>query len=100
MDHLGLGAFPSRRSSDLARVRGMRQGGLQRAAGGTSAGGVAVEAEHDAVGEAQQLAHVLLGAGGAQRGDRIREAELGDRKSTRLNSSHGYTSYAVICMKK
>src|SRR5205809_3552093 len=23
-----------------------------------------------------------------------------DRKSTRLNSSHGYTSYAVFCMKK
>src|SRR5205809_4250906 len=25
---------------------------------------------------------------------------LGDRKSTRLNSSHGYTSYAVFCLKK
>src|SRR2546422_6612405 len=24
----------------------------------------------------------------------------GDRKSTRLNSSHGYTSYAVFCLKK
>src|SRR5687768_17644032 len=23
-----------------------------------------------------------------------------DRKSTRLNSSHGYTSYAVFCLKK
>src|SRR5205809_3245947 len=23
-----------------------------------------------------------------------------DRKSTRLNSSHGYTSYAVLCLKK
>src|SRR2546422_5000424 len=29
------------------------------------------------------------GAGGA-----------GDRKSTRLNSSHGYISYAVFCLKK
>src|SRR2546422_6920003 len=28
------------------------------------------------------------------RGDRI------DRKSTRLNSSHGYISYAVFCLKK
>src|SRR2546429_4953275 len=26
--------------------------------------------------------------------------ELGDRKSTRLNSSHGYISYAVFCLKK
>src|SRR5687768_17749916 len=27
-------------------------------------------------------------------------AELEDRKSTRLNSSHGYISYAVFCLKK
>src|SRR2546429_3748964 len=26
--------------------------------------------------------------------------ERGDRKSTRLNSSHGYISYAVFCLKK
>src|SRR2546429_3628166 len=25
---------------------------------------------------------------------------LGDRKSTRLNSSHGYISYAVFCLQK
>src|SRR2546422_5468479 len=32
-----------------------------------------------------------------------REVSLGvdiDRKSTRLNSSHGYISYAVFCLKK
>src|SRR2546429_2225203 len=27
-------------------------------------------------------------------------ATSGDRKSTRLNSSHGYISYAVFCLKK
>src|SRR2546429_4936421 len=27
-------------------------------------------------------------------------AALADRKSTRLNSSHGYISYAVFCLKK
>src|SRR5687768_17855500 len=27
-------------------------------------------------------------------------AESEDRKSTRLNSSHGYISYAVFCLKK
>src|SRR2546422_1132543 len=38
--------------------------------------------------------------------DDLREAELvarglePDRKSTRLNSSHGYISYAVFCLKK
>src|SRR2546429_3620901 len=26
--------------------------------------------------------------------------QLRDRKSTRLNSSHGYISYAVFCLKK
>src|SRR5687768_18004482 len=29
-----------------------------------------------------------------------RGAPAGDRKSTRLNSSHGYISYAVFCLKK
>src|SRR2546422_11577725 len=28
------------------------------------------------------------------------DALPGDRKSTRLNSSHGYISYAVFCLKK
>src|SRR2546422_2387675 len=30
----------------------------------------------------------------------IRPLKDGDRKSTRLNSSHGYISYAVFCLKK
>src|SRR2546422_5571836 len=38
------------------------------------------------------------------RGRRLGGAEFlavgGDRKSTRLNSSHGYISYAVFCLKK
>src|SRR2546429_1863101 len=34
------------------------------------------------------LAHRLVGVGPLQ-----------DRKSTRLNSSHGYISYAVFCLK-
>src|SRR5688572_32107918 len=41
-----------------------------------------------------------------RRGQRRREQEgrraqgLGDRKSTRLNSSHSQISYAVFCLKK
>src|SRR2546429_1087292 len=31
---------------------------------------------------------------------RIRDLVGEDRKSTRLNSSHGYISYAVFCLKK
>src|SRR2546422_11521040 len=44
---------------------------------------------------------------GAQVGSSFRPTEVGcrtarvrDRKSTRLNSSHGYISYAVFCLKK
>src|SRR2546427_4026535 len=33
-------------------------------------------------------------------GDRIRLICIGDRKSTRLNSSHSQISYAVFCLKK
>src|SRR2546422_8509298 len=36
---------------------------------------------------------------GTLRRDREPHAH-GDRKSTRLNSSHGYNSYAVFCLKK
>src|SRR5687768_9231676 len=32
--------------------------------------------------------------------DMLDSGELDDRKSTRLNSSHGYISYAVFCLKK
>src|SRR5687768_18012806 len=32
--------------------------------------------------------------------DKVGGALFGDRKSTRLNSSHGYISYAVFCLKK
>src|SRR2546429_6862258 len=37
---------------------------------------------------------------GAQRHLHHRSTEDADRKSTRLNSSHGYISYAVFCLKK
>src|SRR2546429_4222048 len=40
---------------------------------------------HDAAPTPERLAHNI---------------ELRDRKSTRLNSSHGYISYAVFCLKK
>src|SRR2546429_3738304 len=32
--------------------------------------------------------------------EKVGVAEDQDRKSTRLNSSHGYISYAVFCLKK
>src|SRR2546429_5336902 len=41
-----------------------------------------------------------IGGGGRGDGDQARPAKRIDRKSTRLNSSHGYISYAVFCLKK
>src|SRR5688572_31192759 len=32
--------------------------------------------------------------------DQLNENTIGDRKSTRLNSSHSQISYAVFCLKK
>src|SRR3989449_8035970 len=51
------------------------------------------------------LGHLLRPARHAAEHDaRLRDPSLlpapGDRKSTRLNSSHGYISYAVFCLKK
>src|SRR2546422_7924202 len=57
-----------------------------------------IGAEHVAHGQPQ------LAAGRGvpdHRGDHVPTAlERIDRKSTRLNSSHGYISYAVFCLKK
>src|SRR3989449_1934112 len=40
---------------------------------------------------------ILLGLRGQAKSRILRQL---DRKSTRLNSSHGYISYAVFCLKK
>src|SRR2546422_3478382 len=38
---------------------------------------------------------------GTEQLDKVTQAQIvRDRKSTRLNSSHGYISYAVFCLKK
>src|SRR2546429_2088236 len=55
-----------------------------------SHGGIGVRLQH---GAAHARDHRVRLAGGAHQ-------DAGDRKSTRLNSSHGYISYAVFCLKK
>src|SRR5687768_18085216 len=54
---------------------------------------------------ARRDARAAVGRAPGDRRDRLRLAAVrqrapGDRKSTRLNSSHGYISYAVFCLKK
>src|SRR2546422_6819452 len=45
-------------------------------------------------GVSESMSFISTGGGAAL------ELLEGDRKSTRLNSSHGYISYAVFCLKK
>src|SRR5690349_23087696 len=79
--------FPTRRSSDL-RELGLRARGLldgvdhrQAAQASASSRGLAPGREAGDVAQAQGAVHA-------------------DRKSTRLNSSHVESSYAVFCLKK
>src|SRR2546422_5186814 len=51
----------------------------------TTEGGLALQGANRKVGDAIR---------------RLTDAAIRDRKSTRLNSSHGYISYAVFCLKK
>src|SRR3712207_7331857 len=53
--------------------------------------------QHHGVGASQPD---RVGATVAERAPAAREGLLGDRKSTRLNSSHANISYAVFCLKK
>src|SRR2546422_2853293 len=60
---------------------------------------------HRAVVQRGRHRSLLLVLDGIRRGavsgrGAAREQPDGDRKSTRLNSSHGYISYAVFCLKK
>src|SRR3712207_7938576 len=64
-----------------------------------------LHSRHAARGRRDRMGpRVSRGAGCVRRGaaaeGRAREAEVLDRKSTRLNSSHANISYAVFCLKK
>src|SRR5687768_18404129 len=68
--HRDLHSFPTRRSSDLA------------------------------AGEAGGILDTILKRLATYIEKAVKTLENRDRKSTRLNSSHGYISYAVFCLKK
>src|SRR5687768_17760693 len=83
-DHQDLHSFPTRRSSDLKNIRDYLQGSdrpIDRLTKFLTMG------TEDGVG--------LEVVPGFEANDLML-----DRKSTRLNSSHGYISYAVFCLKK
>src|SRR2546422_8276460 len=78
-----LGEPADRRAARLRRLRGLGDADQVGAAEAL----FRRAARRDREGASRRLQHP---AAGARR----------DRKSTRLNSSHGYISYAVFCLKK
>src|SRR5437773_3561322 len=91
-DHRDLPSFPTRRSSDLLVEHGDRRLEVGRYQVGEKSGQLRAGEE--------SLVHDRT------TGERTREkarelgSRRGDRKSTRLNSSHITISYAVFCLKK
>src|SRR5690606_41874126 len=85
--HRDLPSFPTRRSSDLPEP-GRRSGGSWHAGAGRRDGRTCSPPEGDSTWP------------GVRRQLQISHLAAGDRKSTRLNSSHVKISYAVFCLKK
>src|SRR2546429_6001931 len=77
--------------SEPAQLRGHIPPGLVHAVHHTSSGGI----PQSVPGGRSTPCHAVYGAGNGA----AVHLQL-DRKSTRLNSSHGYISYAVFCLKK
>src|SRR5690606_28617269 len=91
------GAHGDEATGGLTRLRLLLREELGQGADDPSAGG----AEGVSRGEGGAGDVEPVGVHGAQRlAAESLAAELGDRKSTRLNSSHVKISYAVFCLKK
>src|SRR5690606_40705922 len=94
--HLDPPSFPTRRSSDLALLK-LVSGDIddERL---TTLGGILCDAQSSSL---FGLRTTLRSLAGGQPGAESSVGKLiGDRKSTRLNSSHVKISYAVFCLKK
>src|SRR5690606_41703542 len=95
-----LHSCPTRRSSDLAGVQGTAEQVANAAEVARVVVGLAQAEAQPAVqgdGVDQRLQRVLAVFHGL---GHLLRAVAGDRKSTRLNSSHVKSSYAVFCLKK
>src|SRR5206468_12569750 len=91
--HRDLHSFPTRRSSDLAHAPavGKRERGREPLGPGRSGRD---DGGHHLARERPIPLRRHAESGGQRR------KGIGDRKSTRLNSSHDQISYAVFCLKK
>src|SRR5207247_7091157 len=94
--HPHLHSFPTRRSSDLHSPKVADQHYLavtdEMRAHATIVGEALPDIYRgDSVGERPQIENTPVGG--------CKDSLYGDRKSTRLNSSHEWISYAVFCLK-
>src|SRR5687768_17746338 len=89
-DHLDLHSFPTRRSSDLYESLVSRE---------EMARVESTENYYRIPADTRDLNYAMYFTEGEQQISSL-DDYTSDRKSTRLNSSHGYISYAVFCLKK
>src|SRR3990172_2233708 len=92
--------------TDTAKRNGLSLGNQAQGRGFLPAAGMQLRDGHslgEKLGERRDLAgnqpEHQAGLAADRYSPHIKEAEALDRKSTRLNSSHGYISYAVFCLK-
>src|SRR5690348_18102752 len=90
--HRRLDAFPTRRSSDL----------IDGSAGENEIGGAGIADDaRQEIAQAGIRRQTALDEYGLETREFRTDTQIGrDRKSTRLNSSHPSSSYAVFCLKK
>src|SRR5207244_6214660 len=93
-----LRPFPTRRSSDLSSVRATRQQPMRRGLRSENASHDDRELEALRLVDGHDADRVGVRRVGRVEADRVLDPR--DRKSTRLNSSHQITSYAVSCFTK
>src|SRR3989449_1419735 len=117
-DHVLVGVARESRAQPVARLGGAAvsdvvgqdqvvRGGIERSAGAVQLAGEQRRQElrarpARAVENQDGVAHPTSGIAPRLAERAVVQSQLGqqDRKSTRLNSSHGYISYAVFCLKK
>src|SRR2546422_2368542 len=95
-----LDRFQVRQSSSRVQRRSSRAAAKHFSRASSRGNAASRSGTASALSEAAYAASNGRWLGGRERFVRTMKASGLDRKSTRLNSSHGYISYAVFCLKK
>src|SRR5687768_18132619 len=96
-NHRDLHSYPTRRSSDLTVNLAAR---LESATRGFEGVDLVISPAVEALVHVRFVTEPLGAAPAKGFSGMLEMYTVRDRKSTRLNSSHGYISYAVFCLKK